>query len=81
MGISNFLRNLKKSIRERNALVREYMTVKKQYDHMMRDLEGKIKNAETDEEKERLKEFKQQIIDEGKRVRAEEEKKIRNQQK
>lgn len=81
MGVSNFFRNLRRSIKERNDLVREAILLQKQHSQMMKDLDNKISNADTKEEREELVAFKQQIIDEGKRVRAEEERKMKKPQK
>jgi regulator of replication initiation timing len=71
MGLSDILTNFQKWHQERKTLIHENVSLKIQYDQMMKELTGRIKNAETTEEKEKLLALKQRIIDEGKRVENE----------
>lgn len=73
LGISNFFGNLKKSIKEGNSVMRENIALKSQYNQMIKDLEENIKNAKTEEERERFVKHRQEIIDEGKRIHSEEQ--------
>ena len=71
MGLSDILNNFQKWHQERKDLVRENVSLKLQYNQMMEELNERIQNAESPEEKQKLVALKQQIIDEGKRVENE----------
>lgn len=77
MSFLNFFSSLKRHFKEKNALIHENISLKSQYDQVMADLDEKIKNAETAEEREELIKFKQEMIDEGNRVRTGAEHKLR----
>ncbi len=51
-------------------MIHEYIALKSQYDQVMANLDEKIKNAETEVEREELIKFKQEMIDEGNRIRT-----------
>jgi len=72
LGILNFSSNFKEGL----ARDFELAKLQVQYDKMMKELEENIKNAGTDEERERLIALRQRIINEGKRARDEAERNL-----
>ncbi len=70
MSFLNFFSSLKIHFKEKNSLIHEYIALKSQYDQVMANLDEKIKNAETEVEREELIKFKQEMIDEGNRIRT-----------